>query len=298
VPPQRGRGQVEAVVPPHRGEGVGAASDLQAPSTRLRVRYGEVLGFLLLAILAGPRPTTAQMVVGRVVDGDTGASLDAVEVGLVDSAGKEHGPVLTDASGRFIVSLPANGTYLLHAARLGYDSIFGAKVVVDSSEAVTVEVRMAVHPVELDPLVVVGRAKSLRERDLHEYFDRIEPFRMAHVGRIYTRRELEPMDLWSYAEFMRREAPRIAAPGRGCRPLVFWDGSRVEPEDLLPISDVEGIEFYRGFGPAQLRFHNPEGCGVVLVWTRPAVALGRPFDSGRFFIAVALGAVIAFILGR
>lgn len=275
-----------------------AASDRGTPQTLLRVRPRGAAGLLLLALLVCPRPAATQMVVGRVVDRDTGASLDAVEVVLVDSAGKAQGPVLTDALGRFIVPLPANGTYLLHASRLGYDSISGAKVEVDSAEAVTVEVRMAVQPVELDPLVVVGRAKSLRERDLHEYFSRIEPFRAAHIGRIYTRQDLEPMDAWSYAQFMRREAPRIATPGRGCKPAVFWDGSRVEPEDLLPISDVEGIEFYRGFGPAQLRFHNTEGCGVVLVWTRPAVALGRPFHKGRFLIAVALAAVIAFVLGR
>jgi hypothetical protein len=281
-----------------RAGAVEAASDRSRRSTQLRVRPPGAVGLLLLALLLCPRPTTAQMVVGRVVDRSSGESLDAVELSLVDSIGRRHGPVLTDASGRFIISLPGNGTYLLHASRLGYDSIAGAKIVVDSSEAVTVEVRMTVQPVELPPLVVVGRAKSLRQRDLHEYFQRIEPFRAAHIGKIYTRKDLEPMDLWSYAEFMRREAPHIVTPGRGCKPLVFWDGSRVEPEDLLPISELEGIEFYRGFGPAQLRFHNPDGCGVVLVWTRPAVALGRHFESGRFAIAVALAAVIAFILGR
>lgn len=274
------------------------ASDRGARSTLLRVRAPGATGLLLLTFLAWARPATTQMVAGRVVDRSSGESLDAVEVSLVDSLGGRQGPVLTDTSGRFIIPLPRNGTYLLHASRLGYDSIAGAKVVVDSSEAVTVEVRMAVQPVELPPLVVVGRAKSLRQRDLHEYFERIEPFRAAHIGKIYTRQDLEPMDVWSYAEFMRREAPHIASPGRGCKPAVFWDGSRVEPEDLLPMSEIEGIEFYRGFGPAQLRFHNPDGCGVVLVWTRPAVALGRPFNGGRFVIAVALAAVIAFILRR
>lgn len=264
----------------------------------MRLGVAGTTAVLLFAALTCTRPATAQMVVGRVVDRDTEQGLDAVEVVLLDSLGSRHGPVLTDASGRFIVPLPFNGTYLLRAARLGYDSIAGAEVRVDSSEAVTVEVRMAVNPVELDPLVVVGRRKSLRERDLHEYFDRIEPFREAHVGKIYTRADLEPTDLWSWAQFMRREAPPLATPGRGCKPAVFWDGSRTEPEDLLPISEIEGIEFYRGFGPAQIRFHNPEGCGVVLVWTRPASALGRPFDSKRFFVAVAIAAVIALILGR
>jgi hypothetical protein len=277
---------------------VEVASDRGTRSTLLRVRPLGATGLLLLTFLAYPRPATTQMVLGRVVDITSGEALDAVELSLVDSIGRRQGPVLTDASGRFIVSLPANGTYLLHASRLGYDSIAGAKVVVDSSEAVTVEVRMAVQPVELPPLVVVGRAKSLRQRDLHEYFDRIEPFRAAHIGRIYTRQDLEPMDLWSYGQFMRREAPHIATLGRECQPVVFWDGSRVEPEDLLPISDIEGIEFYRGSGPAQLRFHNPDGCGVVLVWTRPAVALGRPFNNRRLAVALALAAVIVFILRR
>lgn len=253
-------------------------------------------GWVLLALVASVRPTAAQMVVGRVVDKDSGASIEDASVSLADSTGGVRGPVLTDGSGRFVLPLPHEGTYLLHAFRLGYDSIRGRKVVVGNREAVTVEVQMTVKPVELDSLVVVGRIHGLRERDLHEYFDRIQPFRAHQIGKIYTRADLAPMDLWTYAQFMSREAPHIATPGGRCRPKVFWDGSPTAPDDLMSVSNIEGVEFYRGFGPAQIRFHNPDGCGVVLVWTRPVQSMGPSSSHKVFLVAVAVVTAIALIL--
>lgn len=236
------------------------------------------------------------MVVGRVVDKNSGSAIDGVAVSVVDSAGGLHGPVLTDQSGRFALPLPAPGTYRVHASRLGYDSIAGAKVDVGPAESVVVELQLTVKAVQLDSIVVVGRAHGLRERDLHEYFERIKPFREENIGRIYTRADLAPMDLWTYAQFMKREAPPIAALGRHCSPEVFWDGSRVKPDDMMPISEIEGIEFYRGAGPPQIRFHNLDGCGVVLVWSRPVSALGPSSSHKVLLVAVAVLAAIALIV--
>lgn len=93
---------------------------------------------------------------------------------------------------------------------------------------------------------------------------------------------------------MRRDAPHVASPGRGCHPLVFWDGTERPVDPLLPLSSFEGVEFYRGFGPPGSRFVNPGGCGVILVWTRPLTADPRAHDMsrGRFLVAGALAAVI------
>jgi hypothetical protein len=70
----------------------------------------------------------------------------------------------------------------------------------------------------------------------------------------------------------------------------------VEPEGLLSVSDIEGIEFYRGFGPAQIRFHNPDGCGVVLVWSRPVSSRGPSSSNKLFLVTVAVIAAIALIV--
>ncbi|MEJ2678286.1 MAG: hypothetical protein P8174_04315 [Gemmatimonadota bacterium] len=37
----------------------------------------------------------------------------------------------------------------------------------------------------------------------------------------------------------------------------------------MSLRNIEGIEFYRNFGPADIRFSDPNGCGVILVWSRP-----------------------------
>ncbi len=36
---------------------------------------------------------------------------------------------------------------------------------------------------------------------------------------------------------------------------------------FLSLSNFEGIELYAGSGPTRGRFWDPDGCGVVLVWT-------------------------------
>lgn len=276
---------------------VGTAEAIDGPGgLTFRSAGGAYLAVALLSLLMCPRPATAQMVAGRVVDKNSGVSLDGAAISVVDSTGGIHGPVLSDNSGRFILPLPVEGTYVLHASRLGYDSISGIKVEVGRQEAVGVEIQMTVKPVELDSLVVVGRFHGLRERDLHEYFERIKPFRKENIGTIYTRADLAPMDLWTYAQFMKREAPHIATLGRHCSPEVFWDGSRVEPDSLMPLSEIEGIEFYRGSGPAQIRFHNLDGCGVVLVWSRPISARGRSSNTKLFLVTIAVLAAIALIV--
>jgi Carboxypeptidase regulatory-like domain len=236
------------------------------------------------------------MVVGRVVDKASGASVDGAAVSALDSTGTVHGPVLSDTSGRFALALPFAGSYMLHASRLGYDSIAGERVDVGENESVTVELQLAVEPVELDSMVVVGRVHGLRERDLHEYFERVPRFRAAQIGRIYTRADLAPMDLWTWGEFMRREAPILSGAARHCSPAVFWDGSPVQPDSLMPVSDIEGIEFYHGSGPAQIRFHNPDGCGVVLVWSRPVDVRGPSSSTKVLLVVLGLLAVVAAII--
>ncbi|MGD8319331.1 MAG: carboxypeptidase-like regulatory domain-containing protein [Gemmatimonadota bacterium] len=250
---------------------------------------------VVAALLFVPQPATAQLVAGRTVDAEDSTAVGGAEIQLLDSLGTVVRRGLADAAGIFVLPV-APGVYTLRATRIGYAPVERPRVEVHGSERVTVEVRMSVRAVALDSIVVVGRVSNLRQRDLNEYFARAERDDSVDIGIIYRRTDLEPMDTWRFEDFMRREAPPVASRGRHftCRPRVFWDGSERPVDPLLSVSSFQGVEFYRGFGPPGSRFVNPDGCGVILVWSRPLTADPRahPTSRSRFLVAGALAAAI------
>lgn len=74
---------------------------------------------LLAALLALPAAVRAQTVVGEVVDAGAGGTLANAVVVLVDSTQARRGGVLTDSAGRFVLGVPASGTWTVRAERVG-----------------------------------------------------------------------------------------------------------------------------------------------------------------------------------
>ena len=77
-----------------------------------------------------------------------------------------------------------------------------------------------------------------------------------------------------YPKRCRKSGIRWRPYGLGCDPKVFLDGQRrrnplLDDLGFMSVSSVEGIELYAGGGPDSGRFSDPDGCGVVLVWTTP-----------------------------
>ena len=60
----------------------------------------------------------------------------------------------------------------------------------------------------------------------------------------------------------------------------------------MTVANIEGIELYPGVGPGQGRFWNPEGCGVVLVWTRVLPAGGRKLGLVEVLALVGAAALL------
>ena len=61
--------------------------------------------------------------------------------------------------------------------------------------------------------------------------------------------------------------------GSPCVPSLFLDGFRMQlgPADLDNINpkEIGGIEVYRGSAETPVQFQNLDGCGTIVVWTRP-----------------------------
>ena len=71
---------------------------------------------------------------------------------------------------------------------------------------------------------------------------------------------------------------RMARAGQGCYPEYVVDG---RPDNifgpLIPIRDVEGMEFYTGASDVPGEFAGSNaGCGVVVIWTRNGPAKAKP----------------------
>lgn len=255
----------------------------------------------LVAGLAVPflvTPATPQIIAGRAVEAISGAPVGVVEIVLLDTLDARHATVVSNWVGEFFIMVPRPGTYLLRASRLGYATVQTQPIEIGDDEAVEVELRLDVRPVELEPLtVLVRRRESLRERDLREYYERIERYGRRHTGpiRILAREDLEGWEAFNLSTVLEFNAPHWHSFGEDCAPKVFVDGQQRFLHPYTSILHIEGIEFYRRYGPMSTRFWDPAGCGVVLIWTRP-VREHRPFSFGQLLGAAAAIALLTFVL--
>lgn len=252
-------------------------------------------GSTALAVLLLATPATAQVIAGRILDANNRAPIEAAAIALFDTLGATRGSTMSDSAGEFTVAAPASGTYVLWVTRIGYQTAQTRPIDVRSGEMVEVELLLDVRAVELDPLTVVGRRReNLRERDLREFRERVEYYGEPHLGstKLFTREFLVGWEAFTVADLFRFYPGLFRSAGRACVPRVYMDGRLmtgrwsdiVEELLYLAIYDIEGIEFYSGFGPTNSRFVDPNDCGVALVWTRPFVAADQ-----EAYLAVVTG---------
>lgn len=236
----------------------------------------ETLSLLSLPLLRNPiwfavlLPVSvyAQAVSGTVVDAGNQAGVATAEVSLFTPDSQRVAWAVTGGDGVFVIGAPQPGKYFLEVGRIGYQTVQTQAVELDESETVRVRVELPVHAVALEPLTVLGKVHGIRQRELWAYHQRLDRLGNWKGVRIFPRDELAKRETWTYEEFVRRVSPRVATPGKDCKPVVFWNGHEMEPNPLMTLGFFEGIEFYEGFGPKGSRYVNYDHCGVVLVWSR------------------------------
>lgn len=114
---------------------------------------------LLVALLAST-PLSAQTVRGVLVD-DAGRPVDGTVVGLYPAGGgRALAGGLTDRGGRFTLSAPAPGRYLVRAERIGYRPV-SAEVELAAGETAEVRLATAVRVFVLDPVEVTADSRCV-----------------------------------------------------------------------------------------------------------------------------------------
>lgn len=276
------------------------------------------LSLVLLALAAlaaaAPRPASAQTIMGVVVEHGTERRIPGVALLLIDDRGETRAETLADDSGAFILSAPEPGTFVVAAEMIGLASIRSGPLDLDPGEELVVEVRMAIEAVALDPLVVTSRKQTMGHQ-LAGFHDRMARGRRSGFGHFIDREEVDRMMPLESTDLLRTAPGVRVSPGRagrgaglsmsgGCIPAIYVDGMQVNRspmrnvslDEIVPAMALEGIEVYRGPSAQQSSYYDPNGCGLILVWTRRGEATGEPWSWTRFFAASGLITAIFLLL--
>lgn len=270
--------------------------------TRLKYTVLTALGLFLAA-----SSVSAQSVTGRVVNDVSGNPLEGVHIVLTDSTGHSFRETFSNQMGGFRLVIPRPGTWVVTANLIGYASVESEPLEIGADDRITLEIRMAVEAVPVDPVVVTSR-QSHMNADIQAFYDRVERGRLSGIGRFVTREDIErsvpsePSDLLRTmpgVRVMRRAtvygSGSAIQMNTGCIPAIFVDGTQInrfrisdDLDDFVAAYAIEGIEVYRGAGQQVGRFYDDRGCGLILVWTRRGTMDGPAFTWTRFLVGAGL----------
>ena len=223
----------------------------------------------------GDRPSR---IVGHVREMESGNPVEGAEITVAGRASSQ----VSNGEGHFQIGELSPGTHTLSVRYLGRGPV-ETQVEVPPEGTLEVEIRLAVKPVELAPMVVTATPRNSYLEEMG-FYDRRDA---GLSGTQFTRQALEERDPRSLAEVlvsvpglrvmpgelgrfqvrMRRAIRLTTDGGEGCSPALFVDDVRSDVgwlQDLDP-ARLEAMEIYSGAN-APLRYN--DACGVILVWTR------------------------------
>jgi hypothetical protein len=244
---------------------------------------------LALAGILSSSQIDAQQLRGRVTDSDSRSPLVSAQVELLDKSPKALASALTDRTGQFLLHGPRPGRFRVRITLIGYQESIVPNVELYGGETVDAEISLAVAAIPLEPLRIVGRARTPSA-----YLERAGFYEreQAGVGSFLTRYEIEKRggslltDALRYVPGVRlRRADRtgrrwdILLRNTRCPPAVVLDGAIVRMggparpmdmpiDDLVLLDDIDGVEIYHGPSETPPAFNRGGECGVLVIWTR------------------------------
>ena len=231
-----------------------------------------------LQLLTAPPTTQGSHLLGRVVEMESGKALEGAEVSL----GGVQGTRITDKGGHFEFESAPSGRQTVSVSTLGRAPLTDT-VEVLAGQTVEMEIRLAIQPVEVDPMVVIATPRDPYLEDMGYYRRRDQ----GYSGQFVSRESIAERDPRSLGDILavtpgirvqygaaggfevrlRRAIQLSQSGGVGCIPAVYLDDVPVDAGWLhtIPPDRVEALEIFTGAN-APLRYNDP--CEVILVWTR------------------------------
>lgn len=111
--------------------------------------------------LWGAAPVAAQVLTGRILQDDDAAPVEAALVVLLSADSTRLTAVLSRAEGRYRIRLPEGDAFRLRVERLGYATLVTPVIERDRATRESVDVRLTVEAVSLEPIVVTGAGRCV-----------------------------------------------------------------------------------------------------------------------------------------
>jgi hypothetical protein len=236
-------------------------------------------GILLLLPLSSFRLLRAQAqpaaryeVVGTVID-EQKAPIASAELALM-RRGEPSRTVRSGADGRFSFTNVRPGPVAVTARRLGYKATLVDVDMSPAGMAAPVEVQLEEIASDMDPVLVQGTMRHLREFYEHKATN--------NFGKFFEQKDIERLAR-SYVSEVFRSVPGATLQAserignrvllRGCKPMIWLDGMRAvgaDVDELARPSDLAGMEVYPSWAglPIQYQDRDNKMCGVIVLWTR------------------------------
>ena len=240
--------------------------------------------FLVCAVLAtcglSPASLRAQTIRGTLLEQDSDRPIYLGFVALYTESGDSVTSTITDRSGRFEVTSPLPGDFLLLAAALGHRETTVGVFELSEGGELTVEFRIPVEALTLEGLLVqADRVAQINQQPalVLNGFSR----RMQHgLGRFLTPADIERSTAMRTSELFVGmlgvsfigDSVQIRTTRGFCPPRIYVDGMVVpgsELDYLVELESLEAVEVYRRATEVPLQYGGTGAfCGVILFWTK------------------------------
>lgn len=240
----------------------------------VRVRWSAVplLSAVLFSMWAEAEPLTAQAIRGLVLERVTDRPVDLGRVALIEVGGDTVAMATSDARGFFSMTTDDPGHYRVVVEAFGYRLESAGPFELDRGELRVVQINLEPAPVEVHGIDVEAEETATPYLVRQSFTER----RKMGFGHFVGPRELDDFrtiirstqDLFYRFPGVSPGPTMMGSGGRTCRPAIFLDGVRIEP-DTPPLEHLEAIEIYTRAVQAPLQYlWAAEGCGVILYWTK------------------------------
>jgi hypothetical protein len=220
-----------------------------------------------------------QFITGTVLDAQTEDPIEAMDVILRDVRGERVGRTLSSKVGRFAFRVGDPGLYRVAVSRLGYDSTATAELGVPPGQNLYVEVRVQPAALGLEPIRVTApptlpylESTGFYERQRRGLGSFLGPDELARVPTAFPTHVLRRIAGISVTRGQIRIRGVNSLMGGGpCTPTIILDHMRVRGarlDDIVPMSQVEAIEVYKGPATVPPQWRDAATCGVIAVWTK------------------------------
>lgn len=244
-------------------------------STRILALLATVqLGAAAWMAAQPPERSASSGIIGRVFDERTDEVVTQALI-FVDSVRHD---VAVSSQGRFVITNLRPGKHRMEIRAIGYRPSILDVTLVDG-QVLERQFAMVFTGDRLPELAVEARNSKLLRR-----FGDFERRRQSGMGSFITRDEIRSRGYMRMSDAVRSIKGvrvdcgavecliRMVRSTAGCFPTYYVDG-RVAGSfaESTPISDVQGIEVYRGAAELPGEFAGDRGmCGVIVIWTRAA----------------------------